>query len=123
MGVYRYTLRKNTTKVIDTDTGAPVEIGSTEYAYKYSYGWDSGNYKRNVAKLEAAADRAREANPNLVLIVVGNLREMFNRGDVKETEVYLVGPNYVGHDDTRPPSEKIVGYIRKNGRRYEMVRC
>ena len=71
MGIYVYTLRKNTLKATDMDIGAPIEIGVTAYAYKESYS-RSGAYNRMTARMHSMAERARDANPNLVLVTFGN---------------------------------------------------
>jgi len=119
MGIYVYTLRKNTLKATDMDVGAPIEIGVTAYAYKESYR-GSGEYSRTTARLHSMADRAREANPNLVLVTFGDPKDYdFSRGG--KMAVYRVKPTMTSFYDTQAPGEQ-VGYLFKNGRKFEFER-
>ena len=119
MGIYVYTLRKNTLKATDMDIGAPIEIGVTAYAYKES--WNrSGAYNRMTARMHSMAERARDANPNLVLVTFGDPKDYdFSRGG--KMEVYRVKPWLTSFYDTESPGEK-VGYIYKSGRKFEFER-
>jgi len=119
MGIYVYTLRKNTLKVTDMDIGAPIEIGVTDFAYK-EY-WDGGAvYKRTTARLHSMADRARNANPNLVLVTFGNPKDHNFDRDGKMA-VYRVKPTMTHFYDTGVPGEQ-VGYLYQNGRKFEFER-
>ena len=119
MGIYVYTLRKNTLKATDMDIGAPIEIGVTAYAYKES--WNrSGEYNRMTARMHSMAERARDANPNLVLVTFGNPKDYdFSRGG--KMAVYRVRPTMTCFNDTAAPGEQ-VGYLYKNGRKFEFER-
>lgn len=66
MGVYCYTLRAGT-KVV-----SGVEIGRTAYSYKCHWGDHSSPV---VRRKHAAAERAREANPNLTLVIMGDYKD------------------------------------------------
>jgi hypothetical protein len=119
MGVYVYTLRKNTIKAIDNDIGAPIDIGITAYAYKCSYN-GGGRYERLVARQRASAERARDANPNLVLVTFGSPKDYdFSREG--KMEVYRVKPTLTSFYDTEAPGEK-VGYLTKTGRKFVFTR-
>lgn len=119
MGIYCYTLRKNTIKATDMDIGAPIEIGITQYAYKESWN-GNGAYNRMVGKAHAAAERAREANPNLVLVVMGNPKENdFDR--YPNMTVYRCRPDMEFFMDHKAPGEAI-GYLYKVGKKYEFER-
>lgn len=119
MGIYIYTLRKTPTKAIDMDIGASVEIGVTAYAYKES--WNGGAaYNRMTARLHSLAEKARDANPNLVLVTMGNPKENdFDR--YPNMPVFRVSPDLEYFHDTKVPGE-VVGYLCKNGRNYEFER-
>lgn len=114
MGVYCYTLRKNPIKAFDMDTGAFIEIGTFMYAYKESWN-DSPEYKRKVARAHAFAEKARDANPNLVIVTIGNPAE--NDFDKYAMTVYRCSPNLESFMDTNIPGESI-GYLRKVGRKF-----
>ena len=117
MGIYVYTLRKNTFKATDMDSGAPVQIGVTAYAYKHAWGWDHPAYKRNTARMHSMAERARAANPNLELVTFGNPKDYdFSRGG--KMAVYRVKPWLTSFYDTSAPGE-LAGYLFKNGRKFE----
>lgn len=117
MGIYVYTLRKNTLTAIDMDIVAPVQIGIVAYAYKHSWGWDSPVYKRNTARLHSMAEKARAANPNLELVTFGNPKDYdFSRGG--KMAVYRVKPWLTSFYDTSAPGE-LAGYLFKNGRKFE----
>lgn len=118
MGIYCYTLRKNTIKAIDMDIGAPIELGTTQYAFKES--WNGGAaYKRLVNRMFSLAEKARDANPNLVLVVMGDPKN--NDFDKHKMPVFRVSPEYEFHYDGRSPGD-VVGYLYKNGKRYEFER-
>ena len=119
MGIYVYTLRKNTLKATDMDVGAPIEIGVTAYAYKESYR-GGGEYKRTTARMHSMAERARDANPNLVLVTFGNPKDNdFARHG--KMAVYRVSPKMTSFYDTEAPGEK-VGYLCKQGRKFVFER-
>ena len=119
MGIYVYTLRKNTLKAIDMDISAPIEIGVTAYAYKESWRRD-GDYNRTTARLHSMAESARYANPNLVLVTFGNPKDHdFDRES--KMAVYRVKPTMTYFYDTETPGEQ-VGYLFKNGRKFEFER-
>jgi hypothetical protein len=120
MGVYAYTLRKNTVKATRDlgDVGQPVgEIGYIDFAYKLWFGWDEpGYYRQQVGRSLAAAERAREANPELDLVVWGDPRKHdFSQGPMT---VFQVSTSSCMWYDTQAPG-KDVGYLYKNGRKYE----
>jgi len=119
MGIYIYTLRKNTVKAIDAEIGAPIEIGVTAYAYKES--WNRcGAYNRMTARMHSMAERARDANPNLVLVTFGNPKDNdFDRHG--KMAVYRVKPTMTSFYDTEAPGE-LVGHLRKKGRTFEFER-
>ena len=115
MGIYVYTLRKNTIKATNMDTGTPIEVGVTKYAYKES--WGSGSYSRTVARQHASADRARDANPNLDLATFGDPKEHdFDRDG--SMVVFRTGSNFTSFYDTKFPGEPI-GRLYKNGKKFE----
>ena len=119
MGIYVYTLRKNTVSAIDADIGAPIEIGVTAYAYKYYWRGDSPSYNRLTARMEAMAGLAREANPNLVLVTFGDPKN--NDFSKHSMPVYRVSPKMTSFYDTEAPGE-LVGHLRKKGRTFEFER-
>ena len=119
MGVYVYTLRKNTIKAIRDlgDAGQPEgEIGYIDFAYKSWTVWDEpGYFRRAVGRSHAQAKKAREANPELDLIVWGNPK----KHDFKDgfMEVFQVSKTKSAWYDTEDPGKK-VGYLAKQGRKY-----
>ena len=119
MGVYVYTLRKNTVKATDMDIGAPVEIGVCKYAYKDS--WNrTGDYNRMVGRALSQAERARRANPNLVLVTWGDPKDYdFTREG--KMAVYRVSPELEYFYDTKNPGD-VVGYLYKNRGKMEFER-
>ena len=119
MGIYVYTLRKNTLKATDMDVGAPIEIGVTAFAYKES--WNRcGVYNRMTARMHSMAERARDANPNLVLVTFGDPKNYdFSRGG--KVAVYRVKPTMTRFYDTEAPGDH-VGYLSKKGRKFEFER-
>lgn len=120
MGIYCYTLRKSTIKAIDMDVGAPIEIGVTKYAYKESYRFESKSYRMLTARAHAAAERARDANPNLVLVTHGDPKEhSFDYHGAMD--VFRVSPDMEYFLDTRAPGE-IVGKLYKRGKKFEFER-
>jgi len=101
------------------DIGAPIEIGVTAYAYKESYS-RSGAYNRMTARMHSMAERARDANPNLVLVTFGNPADHdFDR--YGKMAVYRVRPTMTCFNDIAAPGEQ-VGYLYKNGRKFEFER-
>ena len=119
MGIYCYTLRKNTIKAIDMDIGAPTEIGVTEYAYKNS--WNGGGaHNRMVGRAHAAAERARDANPNLVMVVMGNPKE-HDFDHYPNMTVYRCSPDMEYFMDHKAPGEAI-GYLYKEGKKFQFER-
>jgi hypothetical protein len=120
MGIYVYTLRKNTLKATDMDIGAPIEIGVTAFAYKEHWNSDDAIYKRTTARMHSMAERARDANPNLVLVTFGNPKNYdFSRGG--KVAVYRVKPTMTHFYDTEAPGDH-VGYLSKKGRKFEFER-
>lgn len=119
MGLYCYTLRKNTIKATDMDIGAPIEIGITKYAYKESWN-GSGDYNRMLGRVHAAAERARDANPNLVLVTFGDPKENdFDK--YPNMTVYRCSPDMESFMDHQPPGPA-VGYLYKVGKKFEFER-
>lgn len=119
MGVYCYTFRKNTLKAIDSDTGAPVEIGIFAYAYKESF-WGSGDYNRMTARAHSMAEKARDANPNVVIATFGDPKNC-NLDKGGEMSLYRVCPNMTYFMDTKAPGE-LIGKLIKEGRKYKFIR-
>ena len=119
MGVYVYTLRKNTIKT-RRDLGGIIvepEIGYAQFAYKCWNGWDEpGYFRRQVGRAHAFAEKARQANPDLDLITLGNPKEHdFERAGAMP--VFQVSTDANSWCDTKDPGP-VVGYLRKNGRKY-----
>lgn len=119
MGIYVYTLRKNTVRAKDMDTGATIEIGVAKYAYKQSSNRRS-DYNRVIGRMHGMAERARWANPNLVLLVHGDPKENDFDRDGKMT-VYRVSPELEYYYDTKAPGD-VVGYLFKNRGKLEFER-
>ncbi len=120
MGIYCYTLRKNTIKATDMDIGAPIEIGVTKYAYKESFSNDSKAYKMMTARAHSAAERARDANPNLVLVTFGDPKDHdFDRDD--GMFVYRVSCDMEYFMDSNMPGKQF-GKLNKVGKKYEFER-
>ena len=119
MGIYCYTLRKNTIKATDMDIGAPIEIGITEYAYKESWNLTK-QYKMRTARAHAAAERARIANPNLVLVTTSDPKK-HNFDKHGMLAVYRCSPDMEYFYDTQAPGS-IVGYIYKNSKKLQFER-
>ena len=119
MGIYVYTLRKNTIKATDMDIGAPVDIGVTAYAYKEFYNGNAA-YNRHTARMHSMAERARDANPNLVLVTWGNPKDHDFAREGKMA-VFRTSPTMEYFHDSRAPGE-VVGYLYKNGRKFEFER-
>lgn len=120
MGIYVYTLRKNTINATDMDTGTPIAIGVTAYAYKESFWNNDKAYKMMTARAHSAAERARDANPNLVLVTMGNPKDHDFDRDSKMA-VFRTSPDLEFFHDTKIPGE-VVGYLFKNGRKFEFER-
>ena len=119
MGIYVYTLRKNPIIAIDAEIGAPIAIGFTKYAYKVSYR-GSADYNRLVGRMEALAEKAREANPNLVLVTFGDPKDHdFDR--YGPMEVYRDTPTMTSFYDTNIPSDR-AGFLYKSGKSYTFER-
>lgn len=114
MGIYCYTLRKNPIKAIDVDNNVPIEIGTFMYAYKESF-HSTPEYNRRVARAHSFAEKARDANPNLVMVVVGDP----NSYDLENSfmEVYRCNPTLEYFMDSFSPGDKI-GRLYKNGRKF-----
>lgn len=115
MGVYIYTLRKNPTISIDKGTKAPVAIGVTKYAYKDS-SYRSAAYNRMVGRMHALADKARDANPDLTLVTVGDPKDhdFIKYGPMG---VYKVSDRMSYFLDTKAPGT-LAGFIFKSGKSY-----
>jgi hypothetical protein len=60
------------------------------------------------------AERARDANPNLVLVTFGNPKD--NDFSKHSMPVYRVSPKMTSFYDTEAPGE-LVGYLSKQGRK------
>jgi hypothetical protein len=119
MGIYVYTLRKNPVKAIDMDTAAQINIGVTAYAYKES--WNSNaDYNRMTARMHAAAERARDANPNLILATFGDPKNHDFDRDGKMA-IFRTSPGMTYFYNTGSPGE-LIGYLFKNGRKFEFER-
>ena len=120
MGIYIYTLRKNTIKARRDIGGIVVEpeIGYAQFAYKYWKGWgEPGYFRRQVGRAHAFAEKARQANPDLDLITIGNPKEHnFDRAGAMP--VFQIPTTAIVWYDTKDPGP-IVGYLYKNGRKYE----
>jgi len=119
MGIYCYTLRKNTIKAIDMDIVVPIEIGVTKYAYKESSSL-SAEYRRMVGRAHAAAERARDANPNLVLVTFGDPKEHNFDTDGNMT-VYRCSPVLEYFMDHKAPGEAF-GYLYKEDKKLKFKR-
>ena len=115
MGIYVYTLRKNPVIAAD-DVGDPVSVGYSKYAYKLAWGWDHPTYKRNTARLHSLAEKARAANPDLVLMTFGEPKE-HDFAKYGPMPVYQVSPELTSFYDTRPPGKQI-GALHKSGTTY-----
>jgi hypothetical protein len=120
MGIYVYTLRKNTIKATDMNIGAPVQIGITAYAYKESYS-AGGSYNRLTARMHTMAKRAREANPNTVLVTWGNPKDYDFNSPFSNMAVYQISPDMTYFCDTANPGE-MVGYLYKRNGKFEFER-
>jgi hypothetical protein len=118
MGVYVYTLRKNPIVAIDTANRAPVTIGYTKYAYKDWWNGDSA-HKRMVGRSHAQAQKARDCNPNLTLVTMGDPKE-HNFDRYGPMEVYKVRDCMTRFYDTETPGPR-VGCIWKSGKSYEFT--
>jgi len=115
MGTYVYTLRKNPIIAIDKDIGAPVAIGITKYAYKVS-SYHSADYNRLVGRMETLAEKARDANPNLVMITFGDPKEHdFDR--YGPMAVYRTSPTMTSFYDSQSPGT-LIGFIYKSGKSF-----
>lgn len=116
MGVYQYTLRKET-KTVDG-----VKIGRYGYAYKHSYFRHYNQdryatmYNRLVGSVEAAADRAFEANADLEYAAIGEWKYA-NEGEGL-TVIKVKNASFA--DDTS--KHEVVGYLKKEGRKFKFVR-
>lgn len=103
MGVYCYTLRKGT-REIDGMT-----IGQSAYAYKCHWGdYDSPYVKRMLA----AGRRAREAQPDLDLIIMGHFHNIRDC----DTPVFKVSTHMSSYLDGCNPGP-VVGHLRREGRK------
>jgi hypothetical protein len=107
MGVYRYTLRKET-KVIDG-----LVIGRFGFAYKESFWSEGGAYKRRVAQALAAAERARYDLPDLRYAIMGEFKDCADQ----PYAVFDCDTKTESFSDTKTPGV-VVGHIRKVGRKY-----
>ena len=121
MGIYVYTLRLNPTIAIDAEIKTPISIGILKYAYKVAWGWDHPTYKRNTARLHTMAEKARAANPNLVLVTFGDPKE-HDFAKYGPLPVLRVSPELTSFYDTKSPGRR-VGELRKNGKSYIFERC
>ena len=116
MGVYQYTLRKDT-KIVDG-----VKIGRYAYGYKHSYFRHYNQdryakmYNRLVGSVEAAAVRAFEENPDLEYAVIGDWKYASEGEGLTVIKV----KNASFADDTA--KHEFVGYLKKDGRKFKFVR-
>ena len=122
MGLYQYTMRKDTIVV------GGVQIGRFGYAYKIGRDWMPGGVtsqynpktgrskiNRAVILFQKAADRARASFPDVEYVVVANA--FSNASNSSEgLPVYRVDKN-----DTQFTEElgKPVGYLTRVGRSYQ----
>jgi hypothetical protein len=116
MGIYVYTLRKNPIVAINERSHKPMAIGVTKYAYKHSSGWDRPEYKRTTSRLHSLAEKARDANPDLTMVVVGDPKEhdFYRYGPMA---VYQVKDSMTYFYDSKIPGH-VVGYLYKSGKSY-----
>ncbi len=124
MGLNVYTLRKNPITAIEPQKSGfkkPVTIGYAKYAYKHAWGWDHPTYKRNTARYHAMAEKARAANPGLVLVTWGDPKE-HDFEKYGPMPVLQVSPDFTSFYDTKAPGVR-VGELRKSGRSYIFERC
>ena len=116
MGVYQYTLRKET-KVVDG-----IKIGRYGYACKHTYFRHSNHdryakmYNRLVGSVEAAADRAFEANADLEYAAIGEWKFASDPDGLAVIKVNT--PSFA--DDTA--RNEIVGYLKKEGRKFKFIK-
>jgi len=116
MGVYQYTLRKDT-KIVDG-----VKIGRYAYGYKHSYFRHYNQdryakmYSRLVGSVEAAADRAFEANADLEYAVIGDWKYASEGEGLTVIKV----KNASFADDTA--KHEFVGYLKKDGRKFKFIK-
>jgi hypothetical protein len=122
MGVYQYTMRKDSREVDG------IKIGRFEFAYKLGRDWEPGGrtdmYKngkfvknRVVLSLEAKARSAREALADVRYVVVSN---DFNDAAKYDLPVYEVGR--VMYQFTEElDSKDLVGVLRKVGRVFKFI--
>lgn len=103
MGTYCYTLRKGTRDI------AGETIGQMEYAYKYH--WDSVD-SPFCKRMHAAAERARDANPDLTLIIMGKFTDIRDC----DTAVYRISNQRTYFMDGPNPGP-VVGHLRREGRK------
>ncbi len=104
MGVYCYTLRKQTRQIDG------VTIGRTAYAYKDH--WDA--YRSPfVARQHAAAERARNANPKLTRVIMGD----WKYAATEPLPVFEISEGLTAFMDHKSPGP-VVGYVTKSGGRY-----
>jgi len=109
MGVYQYTLRK------DTKTVEGMKIGRYAYAYKHSNrAYECKPYRQRVNITEAAGERAAEALPDLEYAIMGEWKHAVHPYDVAVIKLKKVVPSFA---DTIIPGE-VVGYIYKVGRKF-----
>jgi len=120
MGVYVYTLRKNPIIAIDTDYGKSITLGRVEFAYKVSWSGGDPQYKRTTARLHSLAEKAREANPDLELVTIGNPKD-HDFSKYGPMGVYLVKDHFTSYYDTDSPG-KYIGLLHKNGKTYNFER-
>ena len=116
MGVYQYTLRKETQTVDGT------KIGRYGYAYKHSYFRHYNQdryatmYNRLVGSVEAAADRAFEANSDLEYAAIGEWK--YASEDEGLTVIKIKKSSFA--DDTA--NHEVVGFLKKQGRKFKFVK-
>ncbi len=121
MGIYVYTLRKNPIVAIDSGTKAPTAVGYSKFAYKVSSGWNNPTYNRTTSRLHSLAEKARDANPNLVMMTIGDPKD-HDFAKYGPMAVYRVSPELTAFYDTKAPGERI-GELHKFGKSYVFDRC
>lgn len=121
MGIYCYTLRKNPVVAIDVEDRTPVAIGFAKYAYKYSWMGENAAYARAVGRSHAQAEKARDANPDLTLITIGDPKEHdFNR--YGPMEVREVSARLTSFMDSQTPGKR-AGFLYKYGNSYSFEKA
>lgn len=113
MGVYVYTLRKNTKKI------SGIEVA--QYAYAYKDGWGADDVPVNRRKI-AAGERAADAVSTRYYVICSDFAAI--RENPSEHQRYFVvkaRDQLCGSfSDTTDPKGEIVGYLALDGRKIVM---